>query len=121
MSEEETILESGEEPDEQISTDGIPMIGPMTVSTAEKQPDIPELLPILPIRDTVVFPGTIIPLAVGRDKSKRLLEHVMTGGKIMGVVAQRNASGYFAMIRRAMSICSSCTRAYPESPISPGM
>jgi len=91
MSEDEGPFEPTEELDENVATDGIPMIGPMAVSMAEKRPDIPHLLPVLPIRDTVVFPGTIIPLAVGRDKSKRLLEHVAAGGKIMGVVAQRHA------------------------------
>ncbi|MCZ6815692.1 MAG: endopeptidase La [Planctomycetota bacterium] len=52
---------------------------------------IPELLPILPVRDTVAFPGTIIPLNVGREKSKRLIDDVLAGPKILGVVAQRNA------------------------------
>ncbi len=53
------------------------------------EPTIPELLPILPIRDTVVFPGTIVPLTIGREKSKRLLSEVITGLKVLGVVAQR--------------------------------
>ncbi|MCZ6697995.1 MAG: LON peptidase substrate-binding domain-containing protein, partial [Planctomycetota bacterium] len=52
---------------------------------------IPELLPILPVRDTVAFPGTIIPLNVGREKSKRLIDDVLAGPKILGVVAQRSS------------------------------
>src|SRR3954470_24200518 len=52
---------------------------------------IPNLLPILPIRNIVVFPGTVMPLNVGRQKSKNLLDEVMPGEKIIGVVAQKNA------------------------------
>src|SRR5882724_8471521 len=52
---------------------------------------IPNLLPILPIRNIVVFPGTVMPLNVGRQKSKNLLDEVMPGEKIIGVVTQRNA------------------------------
>src|SRR5207253_4283690 len=52
---------------------------------------IPSRLPILPIRNIVVFPGTVMPLNVGRPKSKALLDEVMPGEKIIGVVTQRNA------------------------------
>src|SRR5437762_12107395 len=52
---------------------------------------IPNLLPILPIRNIVVFPGTVIPLNVGRQKSKNLLDEVMPGEKLIGVITQRNA------------------------------
>jgi ATP-dependent Lon protease len=52
---------------------------------------IPSLLPILPIRNIVVFPGTVTPLNVGRQKSKNLLDEVMPGEKIAGVITQRNA------------------------------
>ena len=52
---------------------------------------IPNLLPILPIRSIVVFPGTVMPLNVGRPKSKNLLDEVMPGEKLIGVVTQKNA------------------------------
>src|SRR3954468_16971806 len=52
---------------------------------------IPNLLPILPIRNIVVFPGTVMPLNVGRQKSKNLLDDVMPGEKVIGVVTQKNA------------------------------
>ncbi len=52
---------------------------------------IPHLLPILPIRNIVVFPGTVMPLNVGRQKSKNLLDEVMPGEKLIGVVTQKNA------------------------------
>ncbi|GMU20306.1 MAG: Lon protease [Phycisphaerae bacterium] len=50
---------------------------------------IPDDLPVLPARESVVFPGTIMPLSIGRPKSKALVEHAVRGNKLMGVVAQR--------------------------------
>jgi ATP-dependent Lon protease len=52
---------------------------------------IPNLLPVLPIRNIVVFPGTVMPLNVGRAKSKALLDEVMPNEKLVGVITQRNA------------------------------
>src|SRR5579884_2162462 len=52
---------------------------------------LPHVLPVLPIRNIVVFPGTVMPLNVGRPKSKALLDEVMPGEKIVGVVTQKNA------------------------------
>ncbi|HMO26594.1 MAG TPA: LON peptidase substrate-binding domain-containing protein, partial [Tepidisphaeraceae bacterium] len=52
---------------------------------------VPRTLPLLPIRNIVVFPGTVMPLNVGRPKSKALLDEVMPGEKIIGVITQRNA------------------------------
>src|SRR5206468_2807533 len=51
---------------------------------------IPSLIPILPIRNIVVFPGTVMPLNVGRPKSKSLLDEVMPGEKLVGVITQKN-------------------------------
>jgi ATP-dependent Lon protease len=78
---------SGSEPETQIAV--IP-VDPS--AEPSKRLQIPELLPILPVRETVIFPGTIIPLAVGRDKSKKLIDSVITGNKILGVVAQRSSN-----------------------------
>src|SRR6266550_142161 len=52
---------------------------------------IPQLLPILPIRNIVVFPGTVMPLNIGRAKSKALLEEVMPGDKLIGVITQKTS------------------------------
>src|SRR5688500_9205797 len=52
---------------------------------------IPNTLPILPIRNIVVFPGTVMPLNVGRQKSKNLLDEVMPAEKVIGVVTQKNS------------------------------
>ncbi|HEV8605545.1 MAG TPA: endopeptidase La [Tepidisphaeraceae bacterium] len=52
---------------------------------------IPHMLPVLPIRNIVVFPGTVMPLNIGRAKSKALLEEVMPGDKLIGVITQKNS------------------------------
>ncbi|HEX8915654.1 MAG TPA: endopeptidase La [Humisphaera sp.] len=52
---------------------------------------LPNVIPLLPIRNIVVFPGTVMPLNVGRPKSKALLDEVMPGEKLIGVCTQRNA------------------------------
>ncbi|MFZ3034488.1 MAG: endopeptidase La [Parvibaculum sp.] len=52
----------------------------------------PVVLPVLPLRDIVVFPHMIVPLFVGRDKSVRALENVMEDDKQILLVAQRNAA-----------------------------
>lgn len=52
---------------------------------------LPETLPILPLRNTVLFPGVVIPITVGRDKSINLIKDAYKGNKTVGVVAQVNA------------------------------
>ncbi|MEI7895562.1 MAG: endopeptidase La [bacterium] len=54
--------------------------------------EVPEVLPILPLRNTVLFPGVVIPITVGRDKSIKLIREFYKGSRIIGVVAQRDAS-----------------------------
>jgi ATP-dependent Lon protease len=49
------------------------------------------LFPVLPLRDIVVFPHMIVPLLVGREKSIRALEEVMSDDKQILLVAQKNA------------------------------
>ncbi len=51
---------------------------------------IPESLPILPLRNTVLFPGVVIPITVGRDKSIQLIRDAYKGDKTIGVVSQKN-------------------------------
>ena len=51
---------------------------------------IPEQVPILPLRDTVLFPQSVLPLGAGRESSVRLLEDVMRGSRIIGVFTQRD-------------------------------
>ncbi len=57
-----------------------------------KKMNIPDVLPILPLRNTVLFPGVVIPITVGRDKSLRLVQEVFKKNKILGAVAQKDGS-----------------------------
>jgi ATP-dependent Lon protease len=53
---------------------------------------LPESLPILPLRNTVLFPGVVIPITAGRDTSIKLINDANKGGKVIGVVAQKDES-----------------------------
>jgi len=55
---------------------------------AEKRFHVPEVLPILPVRDTVLFPGAVLPLTVGRESSLALVNSLQGEEKLLGVVAQ---------------------------------
>jgi len=54
--------------------------------------NLPDELPILPLRDTVLFPNSFMPLAVARESSGRLIDEAISGGKLIGVFTQRDAS-----------------------------
>lgn len=69
--------------------DLIPLMTPEDEEEINKE-DVPEVLPILPLRNTVLFPGVVIPITAGRDKSIQLLKEANNGNKIIGVVAQKN-------------------------------
>ncbi|UJH66920.1 endopeptidase La [Allomuricauda sp. SCSIO 65647] len=51
---------------------------------------LPEVLPILPLRNTVLFPGVVIPITAGRDKSINLIKEANKGNKTIGVVSQKD-------------------------------
>jgi len=53
--------------------------------------EVPSQLPILPLRNTVLFPGVVIPITVGRDRSIKLIREAYKGDKTIGVVAQKDA------------------------------
>ena len=55
---------------------------------AEKRISLPEVLPVLPVRDTVLFPGAVLPLTVGRESSLALVNSLEGDEKLLGVVAQ---------------------------------
>jgi ATP-dependent Lon protease len=57
----------------------------------DEQPAIPDVLPILPIRDMVVFPGTVVPLTIRREASLKLLDTSLPESKVIGLVSQRDA------------------------------
>ena len=54
--------------------------------------DIPENLPVLPLKNTVLFPGVVVPITVGRDRSLALVKEAYENDKIIGVVAQKDES-----------------------------
>ncbi len=72
------------------SDDLIQMINPEQESDLKPE-DLPEELSILPIKNTVLFPGVVIPITVGRQKSIRLVKKAYQGNRIIGVVAQKNS------------------------------
>jgi ATP-dependent Lon protease len=53
-------------------------------------PELPTRLPVLPLRDTVTFPDTLTPLAVGQERSIRLINDVLGGDRMLALVASRN-------------------------------
>ncbi len=63
---------------------------PAGQNRAEETPRYPEVLPILPLRGVVVFPQTAVPLTVGQPRSIRLVDDVVAGDKLIGLVASRN-------------------------------
>ncbi len=68
-------------------TEFIPMLTLEEEDTLSKDA-YPTQLPILPLRNTVLFPGVVIPITLGRDKSIKLIQEAYKGNKIVGVVAQ---------------------------------
>jgi len=65
----------------------IPLMTPEDEEAMNKE-ELPEILPILPLRNTVLFPGVVIPITAGRDKSIKLINETNKGNKIIGVVSQ---------------------------------
>src|SRR5881409_1367979 len=62
----------------------------MTIERDEKEPTIPHVLGILPLRGTVVLPQAVTPLAVGRSGSVRLVQEALQGSRIVGALMQRD-------------------------------
>ncbi|RSK38221.1 endopeptidase La [Mangrovimonas spongiae] len=67
----------------------IPLMTPEDEEEINKE-DLPETLPILSLRNTVLFPGVVIPITAGRDKSIKLINDANSGSKVIGVVAQKD-------------------------------
>ena len=73
--------------------DFMPII-PLNESDSEGLTDIevPKELPVLPLRNTVLFPGVVLPITVGRDKSIRAVNDAYKADKLIGVLAQKDSS-----------------------------
>lgn len=52
--------------------------------------EIPDILPVLPLRNTVLFPGVVLPINVGRKKSLKLIQDVYKGSRLLGAIAQKD-------------------------------
>ena len=76
-----------------IDSDGelIPLLTTEDEEALEKE-DLPDTVPILPLKNTVLFPGVVIPITVSRDKSIQLIKDANKGDKVIGVVAQKDQS-----------------------------
>ncbi len=61
-------------------------------ASTDRPLSVPSELPILPLRDTVLFPNSFMPLAVAREASVRLIDDAMSGAKLIGVFTQKDAS-----------------------------
>ncbi len=70
-------------------SDFIPLISEDDEDVLDRS-DVPELLPVLPLRNTVLFPGVVIPITVGREKSIRLIREYYKKNKIIGTIAQND-------------------------------
>ncbi len=69
--------------------DLIPLLTPEDEEEMSNE-ELPNSLPILPLRNTVLFPGVVIPITAGRDKSIKLINDANAAGKVIGVVAQKD-------------------------------
>jgi ATP-dependent Lon protease len=77
------------QPDSSVGTEPGKTSEPVQLKGNEAPP-IPGVLPILPVRNLVVFPGTVLPLTIGRPESIRLLEESLPQSRMIGVIAQRS-------------------------------
>ncbi len=73
------------------NTEFIPLVSEEDEERINKE-EVPDQLPILSLRNNVLFPGVVIPITVGRDKSIKLIKDAEKGTKMIGVVAQKDVN-----------------------------
>ncbi len=73
-------------------SDQVEDLKPEDLSIADRPLAIPPELPVLPLRDTVLFPNSFMPLAVARESSVRLIDDAIANGKLIAVFTQRDAA-----------------------------
>ncbi len=83
------IFQPGLLSDENDSPEFLPLLSQEEEDEMNKEV-MPDILPILPLRNTVLFPGVVFLITVGRDKSIRLIRDAHKSNKIIGVVAQKD-------------------------------
>ena len=69
----------------------IPLMTPEDEEEINRE-ELPDVLPILPLKNTVLFPGVVIPITAGRDASIKLINEANNGDKTIGVVAQKDSN-----------------------------
>ena len=69
----------------------IPLLSPEDEESMNTE-EIPEIVGILPLRNTVLFPGVVIPITIGRDKSIKLVKDAYQSTKVIGVLAQKDVA-----------------------------
>jgi ATP-dependent Lon protease len=84
---DEIIISSAVDDD----VDFIPLITDEDEDSIKKS-HVPEVIPILPLRNTVLFPGVLIPISVTREKSIKLIREVYKESRVIGAVAQKDAN-----------------------------
>ncbi len=72
-----------------INNEFVPLVDDDEATVFEKE-NVPEELPILPLRDMVLLPGMVLPITVGRPKSLNLIRTVNKESRILGVVTQKD-------------------------------
>jgi ATP-dependent Lon protease len=88
----------GADPDDLMSADEAQSpddLGPSMTSSDDSEGDIfeiPDELPILPLKDVVVYPYAVAPLGAGKERSIRLIDDIMRGSRLVGLVAQKDES-----------------------------
>lgn len=70
----------------------MPMMSIDEEDETQKNETFPEIIPILPLKNTVLFPGVVIPITVGREKSIKAVQKAYDTNKILGVLSQRDSS-----------------------------
>src|SRR5436305_2635138 len=73
-------------------SDQLENLKPEDLTSGDRPLSIPPELPILPLRDTVLFPNSFMPLAVARESSVRLIDDAIASGKLIAVFTQRDAA-----------------------------
>jgi len=86
----EIFLESFARSNFDEESDFFPLLSSVDEEKINKE-EVPKSLSILPLRNTVLFPGVIIPITVGRDKSVKLIKEVYKGSKTIGVFSQKKS------------------------------
>ena len=86
----EIFLESFARSNYDEESDFFPLLSSVDEEKINKE-EVPKSLSILPLRNTVLFPGVIIPITVGRDKSVKLIKEVYKGSKTIGVFSQKKS------------------------------